>query len=354
MQRTLYIHFGQQKTGTTSLQRFCTRHRKMLATECDLIYPTPGTNPAKGPLHRHSRLFPFEPKIWEPIKREIDESGCTKVLISNEDLSIGGIDQESFEAIRASFPDDSIVFIIYFRRIDDACKAWYMQAAKRNSMQGIAFETFLTDCNLERSYRLYPSDLIEQCEQQAGRENLILRIYDKDILLNGNIVDDVFSILDISLPETIDTSRQYNQGIPQQALPLITDTLRQYAIKDPTRREIYSKIINAFDEKKETLLPEHIAEAVEKEIERMETHIPGYRQLYATRKLNFTLAEGNISPQELLTIDLLYAILFELRKKQTMGFHLSEFISRQVLPRLRACHACFSSLPQSLLRSFRK
>ena len=354
MQRTLYIHFGQQKTGTTSLQRFCTRHRKILATECDLIYPTPGTNPAKGPLHRHSLLFPFEAKIWKPIKREIDESGCTKALISNENLTIGGIDQGSFEAIRAFFPDCSIVFILYFRRIDDACKAWYMQGVKRDNMQGITFETFLANCNLERSHRLYPADLIEQCEQQVGRENLLLRLYDREILLNGNIVDDVFSTLDISLPEAIDTSSQYNPGIPQQALPLITDTLRQYSIKDPTRKEIYSKIINAFDEKQETLLPEHIAEEVEKEIERMEAHIPGYRQIYETRRLNFSLDKGNISPQELLTIDLLYAILFELRKKQTTCFHLSEFISHQVLPRLRFCPAFFSSLLQSLRRSFRK
>lgn len=346
MQPTLYIHFGQQKTGTTSLQRFCTRNRKTLARDCGLLYPTPGTSLDEGPLHRHYALFPFDPDKWNKVKKEVDASGCKTILFSNEDLSMTGLDDESLNAIRGLFPGFAVKYIMYARRIDDACKSWYMQSVKRNHMRDMSYETYVGNRDQERSYRLYPSELLAICERQVGRENLILRIYDRDRLVNNSTIDDVFAIMGIKLPEDPDRSRPYNQGIPQEALPLITDTLRKHAVNDPTRKEIYDMIIEAFKEKPQTPLPERLHQEVEKEIERMDAFIPGYKSLYDKEKLDLSFAPSTISPQERLIIDLLYSVLFELRKKRSFYAHMAAFYENAVRPRMKAAQGLVKRLPQ--------
>ena len=351
MQPILYIHLGQQKTGTTSLQRFCTRNRKELAERYGLLYPSPEAICPEGPHHRHFSLFPFQRDSWTKLRREVDASGCMKVLLSNEDLSMTGIDDASFASIRALFPEFTIKYIMYVRRIDDACKAWYMQSVKRNNMRDMSYETYVSNRDSEASHRLYPSGLLKVCEEQVGRENLILKLYDREQMLNNNTVDDIFFLMGIDLPASMHRDRPFNRGIPPEALPLITDTLRRYAINDPTRREIYNKLIEAFKQKNQCTLPEHIPVEVEKEIERMESFIPGYKELFQKKKLDFSFPKSDISPQELLIIDLLYTILFELRKKKTLMFHLSAYYKSRITPIARSAADFASDAAKKCVRS---
>lgn len=354
MQPTLYIHLGQHKTGTTSLQRFCTRNRAALARDFGLLYPAPCENSSEGPLHRHYSLFPFEQERWDKIRQQVEASGCKKVLLSNEDLSMRGIDDATFKAIGERFPGFAVVYIIYVRRIDDSCKAWYMQSVKRDNMVDVSYESYLAGQDKARSYRLFPSRLLERCERQVGRESLILRIYERERLLEGNIVDDIFSIFGIRLPDDLPRARQYNPGIPQEALPLLTDTLRKHAIRDPTRKEIYDKLIAAFRKAPDASIPDRLAAEVEAEIVRMDGFIPGFREFHEKSALDFSLAKADISPQELLIIDLLYSILFELRKGQTRRFRLLELGENHLLPLVKSFSAFIRRIPQGMGRLFSK
>jgi hypothetical protein len=319
MQPTLYIHLGQQKTGTSSLQRFCTANRRELIKAFGLLYPTP----PDGPEHRHASLFPFMDENWRKVRRETDSTGCKRILVSYEDLSISGIRPEDVHSIRALFPDFAIAYIIYLRRMDESCREWFMQAAKRYQMNTSGYGGYVSWMLKKKSYRLFPSQLLERCVQQVGKENLIIRLYERRRLLKQNIVDDLFSLLDISLPDSMDRSRRYNLGIPEEALPCLTDTLRQYKINDPTRVDIYGKITRAYAWRPGPQPAPDYLDALQKEIDTLDsTYIPGYKALFDKVKPDLALKRGNMTPQQLLIIDLLYSLLFELRKRNTRRFLL--------------------------------
>jgi hypothetical protein len=197
-----------------------------------------------------------------------------------------------------------------------------MQAAKRDQMTTNSYGTYVARMLHGKSYRLFPSRLLERCVRQVGKENLLIRLYARQRLLKQNIVDDLFSQLDIALPDSMDRSRRYNLGIPEEALPCLTDTLRQYKINDPTRVEIYGKITRAYRwHAGPTPAPQSYLEALQKEIDTLDaTYIPGYKALFDKIKPDLTLKKGNMTQQQLLTIDLLYSLLFELHKRKTRRF----------------------------------
>lgn len=314
-----------------------------------VLYPTPPSSPP----HRHASLFPFRQDSWNKVKQEAEASGCSKVLISNEDLSITGIKDEWLDGIRSTFPEFSVSFIIYVRRIDDACKEWYMQSVKRDNMLTTSYESYVDKLLASKSCRLFPTRLLKRCEKQVGKSNLIIRQYDKETLLNGNTVDDLFAILGIGLPDSFDRSRHYNPGIPQEALPLLTDTLRQYQINDPTRVDIYNKIITAFKARQSAPLPSNLLPAVEEEINRLDAaFLPGYKDLFEREELNLKFSYADISPQELLTIDLLYAILFELRKKENKRFRLAQSYDERIAPALTKVSPALAAFVHRLAKFF--
>ena len=129
MPPAIYIHLGQQKTGTTSVQRFCLRYRGELQRQLSLYYPLSPT----APHHRHPRLFPFDKKQWETIRREMAASGCTRLLISNEGWYVRGVSDSDLAAIRELFPGAEIFFVLYLRRLDDYCQARYNQRIKNGT-----------------------------------------------------------------------------------------------------------------------------------------------------------------------------------------------------------------------------
>ncbi len=322
--KSLYIHMGQNKTGTSSLQRFCTKHRKELFKLFGMLYPKPPEEPA----HRHCAFFPFRPEVWAPLRAEADKRRCSTLLLSNEDLCDSGVQDGDLQKIRALFPDFSINYIIYIKRIDDYCKDWYMQRSKRDRGLNADYNRFVNQLYAKQSLRLHPMQLLKRCEAQVGKERLFVKIYDRSLLLNNNIVDDFFALLGLTLPARLDRSRQYNQSIPARALPCITSSLRGVPLADPLRAAIYDKIINAFTAPELSPLNAKLVPRLLREVDEIDaSYLPGYKELYASRAFDLSFPDATAPAHTLLLLDLLYSVLIELeqQKRRRLSYRIAQW-----------------------------
>jgi hypothetical protein len=96
--KTVYIHIGFDRTGTTSFQRYCATHGRHLARQ-GVLYPTNGASfthinhapltatylPAGIPDDYHLRRSADDPAA--ALKAEIDASPASRVLISSEHMA---------------------------------------------------------------------------------------------------------------------------------------------------------------------------------------------------------------------------------------------------------------------------
>jgi hypothetical protein len=100
---TLILHIGLERTGTTSLQRFCADYKRDLR-KASILYPTRSLAYAGGAWRNHAPLascyfhphlrdltIPFPPEqkkmLLASLFREIDSSGADIALLSSEHLS---------------------------------------------------------------------------------------------------------------------------------------------------------------------------------------------------------------------------------------------------------------------------
>ncbi len=330
MPPAIYIHMGQHKTGTTSAQHFCHRYREELKTQLGLYYPVSPT----APCHRHPGLFPFNTEIWRDIRREMDVSGCTRLLISNEGWYGFGVSDKDIAAVREIFPESEIYFVLYLRRLDDYCKSWYNERLKSGAIRQPGYAGYW-DFLKRQSPRLHPTSLLQKCERQVGRKNLIVRIYDLGLLKNGDIIDDLFGALGMVLPDSLEKDQRRNLSLPNAAIPYMTDTLIRTPKRDALRKELRRKMSSAFSRQDEGGINEALLAGLEEEIELLDTrYLPGYKKLFEKRKCDLSFPELKASPKDVLIVDLLYTILFELRRQQQQSFshRLASFVGKLARP----------------------
>jgi hypothetical protein len=146
MRKTLFLHIGHFKTGTTAIQVFCERNRAALARRglnyADFkrwnskhscfafsIYRAVGV---KTLLHGFAQDTPPE-EFWEALFREVRESRQPATLISSEEFIRMGAFPEAVARLRrilAKAPDIDVRVIVYLREPADHLRSWFNQLVK--------------------------------------------------------------------------------------------------------------------------------------------------------------------------------------------------------------------------------
>lgn len=203
----LYIHIGTHKTGTTALQEFLSKNYRLLRRE-DLQYLKTGIT--RGGAHHYFassiRINPhptFSPQetyedYCEKILKEV--KGYTRNLISSE-IFCENILHEKINVLKELF--EKIYAVIYLRRQDYYLESYYSQVVKTGYKANIInmFAQYLKNRE-NKNLNIYNMDYEILCDQWArclGKENIIVRPYERDQLLHGSIYSDFLSIFDISL-----------------------------------------------------------------------------------------------------------------------------------------------------------
>ncbi len=205
--KKLYLHIGAHKTGTSALQHFFLKNRALL-DHYGVYYPFTGCNSKGGhnrfflPLnknkikkreeigHKINKLKSFNSFVSD-LKSEINHKDC--ILMSSESISTI-IDHNLFEAQKLLELFDIVKIIYYVRRQDEAIESVYRYEVKVHSTDSLECFT------IKEKWRNYYRVCINSAKL-VGKENVIVRVYEKDRFTGGNIFQDFLSCIGISFNE---------------------------------------------------------------------------------------------------------------------------------------------------------
>jgi hypothetical protein len=214
MRKTLYIHIGHYKTGTTALQVMLASNPKFLARQ-GLIYAQAYQNfskhsafafslykavGAESLMHGYNR--PQTPQeIWDALFDEVRTAPHPNVVISSEELMRLGTFPKAaalLKQIVASAPDINVRIIAYLRAPDSHLRSWYNQLIKmgiKTPEYNAAVPGFIEPVHYDYAQALTPwIDIF-------GPDAITLRPYSEASRDNDSLYRDFLSIFDVALPK---------------------------------------------------------------------------------------------------------------------------------------------------------
>lgn len=221
--KTLYVHVGTPKTATSAIQKFCCDNRAVLEAK-GYCYPEfPWSYPPKSPnrngLFLQSVIRDASGKRnTEEEKRRIregldivsgkfEEYDC--VVLSDEGLWQPMYDRRktlwqelASEAEKSGF---TVKAIVYLRRQDEFLSSWWNQLIKmRRPVPGRHYETMTWEEyseNVPDSMQLDYYEALERISAVIGKENVIVRRFDKKSFYGGTIQADFLNCLGLEMTE---------------------------------------------------------------------------------------------------------------------------------------------------------
>lgn len=215
--KTLFLHIGTHKTGTSALQHFFLTNREILEKH-GVYYPRTGCN--REGMH-HPLFLPLDTKnitqskrtfssMVDELKQEIGEK--QQVLISSEMIS-KLISRKDFHAKSLFELFDTVKIIVYVRRPDDFIESAYRQQIKIR--RTYSFDS----CYEEHKRRNDIYMLCRKCSNFVGKDNVIVRCYEKNQFVGGTIFNDFLECIGLKMTgEYTLPSRNINVSLGLDAL----------------------------------------------------------------------------------------------------------------------------------------
>ena len=203
----ILLHIGRHKTGTSALQNaFIASRAALLAAGVD--YPLSGLrriahHPIAEAIHEHSlRQSDFMAlDLIRDFRAEIDCAQTAWMLISSE-----AFQRCQPRDVARLFNGHHVMVVVYLRDQLSYLQSSYLQEVQADAYQG-SIEDFAATY-FDANYQEFVDSWIEV----FGERNVLVRIFQKNFLRNGDIVSDFFSVL---LPRLVGKSVLYQ--IPANA-----------------------------------------------------------------------------------------------------------------------------------------
>lgn len=229
MRKTLYLHIGAPKTGTSSLQHYLTANRDWLG-EQGVLYPA-------STLENHHPLSlsiikafsdwrrPFWPSfegtaegLWQDFREELDRVDCPTVVVSSEHFcSFAHHHCRAHAAEMANWLGKrleglDVHVVCYLRPLGDQVQSQYKQIIKESKDTRTFAEHLETQLALN-SIHVYPSAYLDLFARQFGTDKLILRTYDRNQLVGGSTIDDFLHLLELSRQDAHQPASSFNLSL---------------------------------------------------------------------------------------------------------------------------------------------
>ncbi|HEB9286105.1 TPA: hypothetical protein RZK15_001539, partial [Campylobacter coli] len=223
---TAYVHIGIAKTGTTSIQDFLTQNYDLLINQ-GFLYP----KSLHGMEEQYSRewsqhrelafiikatkargFLEKESKKLNLFRKEI--CGFEKVIISSEMLHDSLIDKEHILHCKNILQDlgfKKIKIIIYLREPAELFQSVCSQSIKNCYNQDVCFK--LPEQSNILNHRCSHSKTLINWGQVFGKENLIIRLFDKSEFVDQNLLKDFVSCLNINWNEQFIIPNKANESL---------------------------------------------------------------------------------------------------------------------------------------------
>lgn len=210
----LRLHIGQQKTGSTSLQRFLFDNYDNLLKK-NVLYPKSlGTEHFKQHLvFRHHETI-LDGKLSKKLQEEIDLTKPDSVIISDENLFYGRNLNKSNLATFFTHLFSEIEVIVYLRRQDLHMPSHYQQALKGKVTR--TFDEWI-DNSINKGYYDY-GYVLNLWRQHLPQSKFTIKVMHN--LVQDDIRFDFMSLLNVNTERFIfNQKHSLNESIDWRLLP---------------------------------------------------------------------------------------------------------------------------------------
>lgn len=201
MKKTIYIHIGRPKVGSSAIQKFLLMNRSLLLNSHKTLYPKTGEMDLAS--HELALVFLHDLPDARSIKKispgsiyselidEINQSGAVKAVLSSENFFF----VDPIKLPLKSMKDFQFRIICYIRRQDEVLISSYIQEIKDNLIPfGTSFESYTSDILRMNLLDYYP--ILEKWAAVFGKENIKVRVYEEE-QMKGDIFEDIINAIDI-------------------------------------------------------------------------------------------------------------------------------------------------------------
>lgn len=206
------LHIGTEKTGTTSIQRFFADNRPILAQH-GILYPiVPGranhmrlaayasNDDAQLRFRKHlgigaGELFKnFRDSFADELRSEVLESGCERVVLSNEHCHSRLIEREEIERLKELLERFAkrIRIVVYFRRQDKLAVSHYCTLIKVGAIPERILPELAAGEYFGSKVPYYYDHwaVYNNWVSVFGAENVKVRLFESEQLKNLDVVQD--------------------------------------------------------------------------------------------------------------------------------------------------------------------
>jgi len=225
--KTIYIHIGFMKTGTSAIQKFINNNKDFLRKN-DFLYPIVNEKAMnylafsildKVPSYIHHKLKDSSEVIYKELVKEISKSDCKNIIISSEAFYL--ISTNLFLGKEAPYKLYELLggekfnfkIISYLRRQDEYVETQYNQYIKTHNFYNLYSDDILKFYNEKKDLFDF-NTILKSWEGVYGLENMIVNTYDK----NSDVVDSFLKILNLNLKDVSYSKQKINKKLTAKGL----------------------------------------------------------------------------------------------------------------------------------------
>jgi len=244
MKKTLYLHIGTPKTGTTAIQLFLRKNRRLLKKRGYFIATAqdPVSNRNLRFLVAYLNVFGLQElrlagrlsgneeneglllSTWfDSFVRRLSRVKASRVVLSEEMLWWALCDGDRLKVLLDALkPYFDVKVIVYLRRQDHYIMSIYQQALKACNVNAKTCPEWIADPqNRQVADYTHYDRALNKLVGYVGFKNIILRVYEPAKLRNRSAIDDFSACIDLDHAEDFFVpQRNINPGLNSKGVAL--------------------------------------------------------------------------------------------------------------------------------------
>ena len=210
----ILLHIGTDKTGSTAIQRHIALNQEWLASH-SVFVPLPDLHGGNAQVDALLNGFPPD-KVSQLIKElaAAEQRGLQVAILSWEGMNF--YSAAEIKHLGNILSGHELVVLVYLREQADIIQTGLLQQHKslkaRLTVAAVGNPQSLPERNrVQRFFRSATRDyfrLLRRWQQALPRARLLARIYDRELLVNRNVVDDFIEQLGLQVDDSFKRSSE--------------------------------------------------------------------------------------------------------------------------------------------------